>query len=255
MEFIDSHAHLFLPEFDNDRNQLINQAVSNGIIKIVLPNIDYSTIEPLTELCDKFPLICYPTLGLHPTSVNSEYKTQLKKIFAFIPYIKSIAIGEIGIDLYWDKTYISEQREAFEYQINLAKELNLPIIIHCRDAFDEIISILDKYRSGLPSGVFHSFTGTSEQANIVIDLGFKIGINGVVTYKNSNMDQMIKQISLTEIILETDSPYLTPVPFRGKRNDSSNLVYIAQKISDIKNIAMDEIASETTQNAIKLFKL
>jgi TatD DNase family protein len=255
MEFIDSHAHLYLPEFDNDRDFIIKQAISKGITKMVLPNIDASTLEPMAQLCNTFAQHCFPAIGLHPTSIRPDYKIQLDKIFNHHPIIPAIAIGEIGIDLYWDKTYFKEQAEAFEYQLKLAKELHLPVIIHCRESFDAIIAILKKDTPNLPFGVFHSFTGNTEQAKIIVDLGFKIGINGVVTYKNSRMDEMIRQMPLTEIILETDAPYLTPVPFRGKRNDSAYLIYIAQKIADIKMVTIDMVASVTTQNTMNLFTI
>jgi TatD DNase family protein len=255
MEFIDSHTHLFLEDFDSDRTSVIENAIANGIIKMILPNIDQTTVERLQTTCDHFPKHCFAALGLHPTSVKQDYKDQIEQIFKFSNAITCIALGEIGIDLYWDKTYIELQRDAFRYQVNLAKELNLPVIIHCRDAFDEIIAVLRSIPGNLPSGVFHSFTGTREQAHLITDLGFKIGINGVVTYKNAKMGDMIANIPLESMLLETDSPYLTPVPFRGKRNESSYLIYIAQKIADIKNIPVDLVASATTINAKMLFNI
>lgn len=253
MEFIDTHSHLFLPEFDSDRDLVIRHAIAQSVSKIILPNIDAETLPKVTELCEKFPQNCFPALGLHPTSVKENYPAELEFIINSISKVQPLAIGESGIDLYWDKTYFKEQCEAFSVQIDLAKSIQIPIIIHSRESFDEIIKILEnKTGSGL-TGIFHSFSGTLEQASIIINLGFKIGINGVVTFKNSQLPEVIKQIPLNELVLETDAPYLTPTPNRGKRNESAYLIYIAQKIAEIKNIPLENVAETTTQTAKKLF--
>lgn len=255
MEFIDSHTHLYSEEFNNDRQSVIEDAISKGIKKMILPNIDVETIPQMMATVQSFPYNCFPALGLHPTSVKQDYKEQLDAIFGQIPKIHSVAIGEIGIDLYWDKTYLEEQIDAFKIQVKKAQEFNLPIIIHCRESFDEIIKALEEIPGPLPSGVFHSFTGTYEQAQKIIELKFLIGINGVITYKNSKLGEVISNIPLESIVLETDSPYLTPVPFRGKRNESLYLIYIAQKIAAIKQIPTEHVASITTRNANVLFRL
>jgi TatD DNase family protein len=253
MEFIDTHSHLFLPEFDSDRDPVICHAIAQSVNKIVLPNIDVETLPKVTDLCKKFPQNCFPALGLHPTSVKENYTTELESIINSISNDRPLAIGESGIDLYWDKTFFKEQCDAFSVQIDLAKSMQLPIIIHSRDSFDEIIKILgNKTGSGL-TGIFHSFSGTLEQARTIIELGFKMGINGVVTFKNSQLPEVLKQIPLNEIVLETDAPYLTPTPNRGKRNESAYLIYTARKIAEIKNTSLEIVAETTTQTAKKLF--
>jgi TatD DNase family protein len=255
MKLIDTHSHLFLPEFDSDRDQVIQNAVNTGIKKIILPNIDASTIDNLLDLYSKYPGICVPVIGLHPTSVKDNYIQELTILEQYFSKHPFIAIGETGIDLYWDKTRIKQQCESFIAQIDMAKSLHIPLIIHCRESFEEIVTILERKKGDGLTGVFHSFTGTPEQAKIILSLGFKIGINGVVTYKNSTLPQVLEKIPITEIVLETDSPYLTPVPFRGKRNESANLQYVAQKIAQIKKMPIDDIVNSTTKNAENLFKL
>lgn len=255
MEFIDSHTHLYAEEFNNDRLSVIEEAVSKGIKKMVLPNIDAETIPQMMATVKAFPENCFPALGLHPTSVKQDYKEQLNAIYGQLPQINCIGIGEIGIDLYWDKTYLEQQIDAFKTQVIKAQELNLPIIIHCRESFDVIMEVLNDIPGPLPSGIFHSFTGTVGQAKKIIELNFLIGINGVITYKNSKLDEVITNIPLENIVLETDSPYLTPVPFRGKRNESSYIIYIAQKIAAIKQVPTEQVASFTTRNAKALFGL
>jgi TatD DNase family protein len=255
MELIDTHSHLFLPEFDTDREQVISNALSHKINKIILPNIDSGTIPAMLELCKKYSEICYPAIGLHPSSVNENYASELKNIMKQTEINNFIAIGEVGIDLYWDKTYFREQCEAFSLQIDVARNLHLPVIIHSRDSFDETITILKKKAGNGITGIFHSFTGNPDQAKIIMDLGFKIGINGVVTFKNASLPEAVKQIPLSEIVLETDSPYLTPAPHRGKRNESAYLYYTAQKIAAIKEIPIEIVAETTTLTAKNLFSL
>ncbi len=255
MEFIDSHTHLYAEEFNNDRLSVIEEAISKGIKKMILPNIDAETIPQMMATVQAFPENCFPALGLHPTSVKQDYKEQLDAIFSQLPQINCVGIGEIGIDLYWDKTYLEQQIDAFKTQVIKAQELNLPVIIHCRESFDVIMEVLKDIPKPLPTGIFHSFTGSAVQAQKIIDLNFLIGINGVITYKNSKLDEVITNIPLESIVLETDSPYLTPVPFRGKRNNSSYLIYIAQKIADVKKVPIEQVASITTQNTESIFRL
>ncbi|HAF28283.1 MAG TPA: hydrolase TatD [Bacteroidales bacterium] len=255
MQLIDTHTHLFLPEFDSDRDQVILNAQQNGVEKVLLPNVDGSTINDLLKLVEKYPDYCYPMMGLHPTSVTEDYKEELKKTEIWLEKRKFIAIGEIGIDLYWDKTFKKQQEEAFRYQIDLAKKYDLPVVIHARDSFDEIFTIMDEIIDDKLKGVFHAFTGDEIQAKRIIEWGFKIGIGGIVTFKNSGLDKVVHNIDINHIVLETDSPYLAPVPHRGKRNESAYLLNIAQKIAEIKNISFKEVAEITTYNANQLFKL
>lgn len=255
MQLIDTHTHLFLPEFDSDRDQVVMNAQQNGIEKVLLPNIDGSTITDLLNLVEKYPDYCYPMMGLHPTSVKENYKEELKKVEIWLEKRKFIAIGEIGIDLYWDKTFKSQQEEAFRYQIEIAKKYDLPVVIHARESFDEIFMIMDEIIDDKLKGVFHAFTGDEIQAQRITDWGFKIGIGGIVTFKNSGLDKVIHNIDISHIVLETDSPYLAPVPHRGKRNESAYLLNIAQKIAEIKNTSIKEVAEITTYNANQLFKL
>ena len=250
---IDTHSHMYLSQFDDDRTAAIQRAMEIGVQAILLPNIDMSTVDPLMELCKSYPNFCYPMAGLHPTSVKEDYKVQLANITNQIEKHDIIAIGETGIDLYWDKSTLKEQIIAFEHQIDLAIEHNLPIVIHARDSIEEIFKVLDKYNSTLPKGVFHCFSGTLEQANRVLDYGMYIGIGGVATFKNGGLNEIIKETPLSKIVVETDSPYLAPVPYRGKRNESSYLKLIVEKISIIKDRTFQEIADATTKNALTLF--
>ena len=255
MQLIDSHTHLYADEFKEDIDLVIKQAVTQGISKFFLPNIDSKSINGLIELCGKYPQNCFPMMGLHPCSVNETFKNELELIQNELSKRTYYAIGETGIDLYWDKTFIEEQKEAFRTQIKWSLELNLPIVIHCRQSFKEIIDVLKELynNSQKQKGIFHCFSGTIEEAKQVIELGFLLGIGGVVTFKNSGLDKVIAEIPLDHIVLETDSPYLAPVPFRGKRNESSYLIHIAEKIASIKNTTLEQVAEITTQNAMKIF--
>jgi len=255
MQLIDTHTHLFLPEFDSDRAQVIENAIQKGVYKMLLPNVDSSSIEPLIQLAKKYPDHCYQMIGLHPTSVKEDFKTELNIIEDWLIKEKFIAIGEIGIDLYWDKTFFIQQQEAFKYQIHLAKKHDLPIVIHARESFSEIFDLLKHEIDGKLKGVFHAFTGDLNQANQIIEWGFKIGIGGIVTFKNSGLDNIVKNIDINHIVLESDSPYLAPVPFRGKRNESAYIIDVAEKIAQIKNSSLNEVAKITTENAKQLFKL
>lgn len=231
----------------------MERCISNNINRLFLPNVDLASVPLLFDLVRAFPDQCFPMLGLHPCSVKENWEQELNDIKAAHQQNKIFAIGEIGIDLYWDKTFLTEQIEAFRVQINWAKSLKLPIVIHCRDAFNEVYEVLQQEQDENLRGIFHCFTGTLEQANKVTALGFYLGIGGVVTYKNAGLDKIIPEIDLRHIVLETDSPYLTPVPFRGKPNESSYLIYIAQKVAELHQTDMDTVASITTENSRVLF--
>ena len=250
---IDTHSHIYSTDFIHDRDEIIQRAYSNDVRKIILPNIDSSSVKNLLDMVDSYPHICIPLMGLHPTSVNHDYQEELQLVEYWLKKRKFYGIGEIGIDLYWETSFLEEQTQAFRFQLNLAHEYQLPVVIHVRDSFDEVYNVLLEEKGKNLTGVFHSFTGTLEQAQLVIDLGFKIGVNGIITFKKSGLDEVISKIDTSHIILETDSPYLTPVPFRGKRNESSYLVHIAQKIAELHHMTVGEIAKITTENARKLF--
>lgn len=250
---IDTHSHIYSTDFIHDLDEVVQRAYSNDVRKIILPNIDSSSVKNLLNLVDTYPHICIPLMGLHPTSVNHDYQEELQVVEYWLKKRKFYGIGEIGIDLYWDKSFLEEQIHAFRFQLDLAKQYELPVVIHVRDSFDEVYQVLQEKADGKLTGVFHSFSGTIEQAQLVIEMGFKIGVNGIVTFKKSGLDQIIKEIDPKHLIIETDSPYLTPSPFRGKRNESSYLVYIAQKIADLHNLTVGDVAKITTENARKLF--
>ncbi len=250
---IDTHTHLYAQEFDADRNQIIKKAMDSDIRKFYLPNIDSSSINGMLQLEKDFPGICFPMIGLHPCSVKENVEDELKIVEDWLNKRKFCAIGEIGIDLYWDKTFFEHQKMAFRKQIDWALKFNYPIVIHCREAFDEIFEIVSSYKT-TPNGIFHCFSGTLEQANKIISLKtFKMGISGVVTFKNAGLDKVVEQIDLQHLVLETDSPYLAPNPFRGKRNESSYLIIVAEKICAIKNISIEQLAEVTTKNAEEIF--
>ena len=255
MKIIDTHTHLYLNQFKDDIDKVIQRSIDKGINKFIFPAIDSTHFNDMHDLKNKYPGSVYLMSGLHPTNVKENYKEELEFVVNSLKSHSYVAIGEIGIDLYWDKTYLKQQQDAFEFQIRLAIKNDLPIVIHCREAFDEIFEILDKENCSKLRGVFHCFTGTLEQANRAIRLGFKLGIGGVVTFKNGGIDKFLSQIDLKHIVLETDSPYLAPVPFRGKRNESSYITYVIDKLSEIYGLPIKEIASVTTKNAEKVFAL
>lgn len=255
MKIIDTHTHLYLKQFKDDIDKVIQRSIDKGINKFIFPAIDSTHFDEMHDLKNKYPGSIYLMSGLHPTNVKENYKEELEFVVNSLKSHSYVAIGEIGIDLYWDKTYLKQQQDAFEFQIRLAIKNDLPIVIHCREAFDEIFEILDKENCSKLRGVFHCFTGTLEQANRAIRLGFKLGIGGVVTFKNGGIDKFLSQIDLKHIVLETDSPYLAPVPFRGKRNESSYITYVIDKLSEIYGLPIKKIASETTKNAEKVFAL
>ena len=250
---IDTHSHIYSEDFNDDIDEVLQNAYNNDVKKIILPNIDSGTIKRLIDLSNSYPHICYPLMGLHPTSVSKDYKEELSAVEYWLDKQKFYGIGEIGIDLYWDTAYFKEQQEVFRYQIMMAKSRNLPIVIHVRDSFNEVYSIVKEEQDGTLKGIFHCFSGDENDAQKVIDVGFMIGIGGVVTFKNSNLNQVLKKIDLKNLVLETDSPYLSPEPKRGRRNESSFLVYIAQKVSEIYQIPLKDVADITTTNARNLF--
>jgi TatD DNase family protein len=255
MILTDSHAHLYLEQFDADRHDVIRRAIEQDVRYMILPNIDKGSIIPMMQLVTDFPENCFPMMGLHPTSVKEDYADHLESVHEWLKKEKFYAIGEMGIDLYWDKTFFTEQQEAFRIQVCLALEYDLPLVIHSRNSFDEIFKLLDEENKPGLKGVFHCFTGNLEQAEHITGMGFMLGIGGVLTYKNSGLAEVVKAIPLEKILLETDAPFLAPVPHRGKRNESAFIENIAIKIADIKGISIEEVADITTKNALALFKI
>jgi len=255
MNFIDSHTHLYLEHFDDDRDDVIQSALSQGVSVMLLPAIDMGTFVAMKSLVDAYPQNCLPMMGLHPTSVNELVEKELDFVESELSTGTYIAIGEIGIDLYWDQTFKEEQTEAFRRQLRWAKQYGLPVAIHMRDSFEEVYAVVKQEATDDLTGVFHCFTGNEAEAKKIIDLGFCLGIGGVVTFKNSGLAEVVAKLPLEVILLETDAPFLTPAPFRGKRNDSHYLPYVAKKIAEVTHKSVEEIAEITTHNSQKLFKL
>lgn len=251
--FVDTHSHIYSEEFSSDRNEVIARALKAGVNRIILPNIDSSTIKPMLDLVDSAPRLFIPLLGLHPTSVKEDFRKELMIMEYWFEKRNFAGIGEIGIDLYWDKTHINEQIEAFRIQLGWAKKMKIPVVIHVRDSFNEVIEVLKQEKDTTLTGVFHSFTGNADQAAQVIELGFKIGIGGIVTFKNSGLDETVQQIDLQHILIETDSPWLAPVPHRGHRNECAFITAVAAKISSLHQTSVEEVARITTINAQQLF--
>ena len=249
----DTHTHLYSDQFDDDRAEMIQRAKEAGVSRFFIPAIDSSYTESMFELESNFKKDVFLMMGLHPTSVKENYKEELAHVKKWIDQRSFYAIGEIGIDLYWDKSFLAQQQEAFRTQIQWAKEKKLPIVIHCRDAFDEIFEVLETEKSDDLFGIFHCFTGTLEQAKKAISYNMKLGIGGVVTFKNGKIDQFLHQIDIKNIVLETDSPYLAPTPFRGKRNESSYITQVVEKLAAFYEISFQEIAEITTQNSKDIF--
>ncbi len=253
MILTDTHTHIYY-ETDEEKLELqIQKCKANGIQRLFLPNVDSASMPLVLGLSEKYPETCFPMLGLHPCDVKENYEDELSQIHQAVKNNKVFAIGEIGMDLYWDKTFIKEQKNAFRTQIAWAKELDLPIVIHCRDAFDEVFEVLEDLKDEKLRGIFHCFTGNLEQAQKAIQLNFYLGIGGVLTYKKAGLAEVIQDIDLQHIVLETDAPYLAPVPYRGKPNESAYLIHIAEKLADIKGLSLEEIAEITTSNSIKVF--
>ena len=254
MSLIDTHSHLYSSEFDSDRDEMIQNAISKGVSKLFIPSIDASYTQKMYNLEKQYPENVFLMMGLHPCYVKENYLEELQHVETELAKRKFSAIGEIGIDLYWDKTTLDIQKKAFQYQIQLAKKYKLPINIHGRDAFDEIFEVLELEKSDDLFGIFHCFSGDYEQALKAISYNMKLGIGGVVTFKNGKIDQFLHQIAIENIVLETDSPYLAPAPFRGKRNESAYVTLVAEKLSGIYNLPVEEVARITTNNALSVFK-
>ncbi len=253
MIITDTHAHLYSEEFDQDRNEMIQRAISAGVSRFFIPAIDSQYTQSMYDLEKEFPENIFLMMGLHPTHVKENYLEELAHVEGELSKRKFYAVGEIGIDLYWDKTLLKEQQIAFKRQIQLAKHYKLPIVIHCREAFDEVFEVLESEKSDDLFGIFHCFTGTYDQALEAISYNMKLGIGGVLTYKNGKIDQFLNQIDLSHIVLETDAPYLAPVPYRGKRNESSYLIPIINKLAELYNVSATEIAHITTLNSKAIF--
>ena len=251
MIFADTHTHLYLEEFDEDREQVLQQCTEAGVKYLFFPNIDASSIRPMLDLCLTHEH-CYPMMGLHPSEVREDYRKAMQNIMDQMDTADFVGIGEIGMDLYWDKTFVEEQKTVLAEQLHYAQSRNLPAVIHCRKAFAETWEVLKQFKGNL-RGIFHCFAGDIAQAEKVIEKGFLIGVGGTVTYKNSGIQEVVARIGLEHIVLETDSPFLTPVPFRGKRNASYHIPLIAQRIAEIKGVSVEEVAETTTGNALNLF--
>ena len=257
MIFVDTHTHLYLDDFDPDRDNVIRNAVQKGVKYLFLPNIDSGSIEGMLNLTGKFPEYCFPMIGLHPTSVKANYKEELDIIEMELnnKTRKYYAVGEIGIDLYWSKEFETGQLSAFGYQLDLAVQYDLPVVIHTRNSFDIAIEAIKEKKDPAIYGIFHCFGGNADQAQNAIDLGFKLGIGGILTYKNSGLQKIVERFGMEHFVLETDAPFLPPVPYRGQRNESAYIPVIAAKIAEIKQIDVAEVAAVTTKNALALFKI
>ncbi len=255
MIFCDTHTHLYLKEFEEDREEVIRRAKNVGVKYFFLPNIDSGSIEAMYNLHNAYPENCFAMMGLHPTSVKGNFEEELAIVERELRGGTYIAVGEVGIDLYWDKTYRTQQYEAFHRQIEWALEMNLPLIIHSRESFNEIMEVLGRFKGKPLKGIFHCFSGTAEQAKQITDRGFYLGIGGVLTFKNSKLSDSLRDIPVENILLETDAPFLAPVPHRGKRNESAYIPLIAQKLAEIKGMSTAEVAEITTASALKLFAI
>jgi TatD DNase family protein len=254
MQLTDTHTHIYYHE-EQALEEQMQRCLENGIERLFLPNVDLASIVKVRAAVKAFPGHCFPMLGLHPCSVKEDYLETLAAIEKELESTKIVAIGEIGLDLYWDKSTLEIQKEAFRIQVDWAKRLNLPIVIHCRDAFDELFEQLELLKDDKLFGILHCFTGTLEQAQRAISLGFYLGIGGVVTYKNSGLDKVVQQLDLKDILLETDAPYLAPLPYRGKPNESSYLLHIAQKVADLQETSLENVARITTENSKYVFRI
>ncbi len=251
--WIDTHAHIYSPEFDLDRDDVLSHCTDIGVKKIYMPNVDHTSIDAMLELETKRPAQCIAMMGLHPCSVKKDFEQELYRVEEWLSKRKFAAVGEMGTDLYWDKTFWEQQKEAFRIQVAWAKRDELPIVIHCRESMDETIELLTPLLDGKLKGVFHCFSGTFDQAKKISSMGFYLGLGGVSTFKNGGLDQVIPDLELENIVLETDSPYLAPVPHRGKRNTPEYIPLIAKKVSELKKITVEELMSITTANALRLF--
>lgn len=253
---IDTHSHLFVDDFDADRPEVMLRAREAGITHILMPNIDVDSVEPMLRVCAEYPGFCYPMLGLHPTEVNAAYREALATLKSLLDAHSFIAVGEVGLDLYWDKTYKNEQLAALEEQMGWALERDLPLVIHSREAFPELCTLFSHYKDSPIRGVFHSFTGTADEAHALLEFpGFMLGINGVVTFKKSTLPDALSEVPLSRLVVETDSPYLAPAPYRGKRNESSYVGRVVEKLSEIYALSPEAVAEATYRNACEVFGL
>jgi TatD DNase family protein len=253
VNFIDTHTHLYAEEFKEDRKAVIEKAIHNGVSKLFLPNIDIHSIQPMLDLCWDFPDNCFPMMGLHPCSVDAHVEAHLFQIQKWFKKRKFYAVGEIGLDYYWSKEFKDQQIRAFRLQIQWAIQMDLPIVIHSRNSNEDVIAILKEMKHPKLRGIFHCFGGNAEQAKEVVEMGFLLGIGGVITFKNGGLDKAIADIDLRHLVLETDSPYLAPAPHRGKRNESLYILDIAKKLAEVKNVGLAQVAKSTNENANKVF--
>lgn len=252
-EFIDSHAHIYLSQFKEDLPDILEQSQQEGVTRIYMPNIDHTSIDDMMEVEQQYSESCFAMMGLHPCSVKKGFEKELYIVEEWLAKRKFVAVGEIGTDLYWDKTFWEQQQEAFRVQVEWAKQYNLPVVIHCRDSINETIELVEQLKDDSLTGVFHCFSGDLDQAQRIINMGFVLGIGGVATFKNGGLDKVIPDVSLDHLVLETDSPYLAPVPHRGKRNEPAYIPLVAKKIASLKQVGLDEVAAKTTLNSLKLF--
>ena len=255
MQLVDTHTHLYLEQFMEDREAVMHRAVASGVEMMLLPNIDSDSLQDMQNLQRNFPKHCMPMMGLHPTSVKEDFEEQLLLVEEELRANDYVAVGEIGMDLYWDKSFLEQQRVAFRQQLRLAKAYRLPVSIHTRDAFDEIHAIVKAELADGLTGVFHCFTGTPDEAKKIMQLGFRLGIGGVLTFKNAGLVETLADVPLEYIVLETDAPFLAPVPYRGKRNESSYLRIIAEKLAEIKNVSLEQVAETTSRTAAEIYNL
>lgn len=254
MPFIDSHAHIYDKQFKDDIGEVLERSLEADVQRIYMPNIDHTSIDRMLELENRYGDQCWPMMGLHPCSVNKHFERELYVVEEWLNRRSFVAVGEIGLDYYWDTTFKEQQKEAFRVQVDFAKHYKIPIVIHTRDSFEDAITIVEEKKDDSLTGVFHCFTGSSKDAERIAKIGFYVGLGGVSTFKNAKMDQVIPAIDLNTVVLETDSPYLAPVPHRGKRNEPAYIPLIAQRIAEYKQWGLEEIAEKTTQNALNLFK-
>ncbi len=252
--WIDTHAHIYAKEFDMDRADMLQRSTENNVKKIYMPNVDHTSIDSMLELESRYSQ-CYAMMGLHPCSVKKDFERELYIVEAWLAKRKFAALGEIGTDLHWDKTFYDQQKEAFTIQVNWARKLGLPVVIHCRESLDETIELLEALQDGKLTGIFHCFSGSAEQAEKIAKLNFHVGIGGVSTFKKGGLDTVLGDVPMERIVLETDSPYLAPVPHRGKRNEPAYIPLIAAKVAEIKKVSQEELQLHTTQNAMRIFQV
>jgi TatD DNase family protein len=255
MKFIDTHAHLYAPEFDADRAQILQRALEAGVEIMLLPNIDEESVKPMHQICAAYPQQCYPMMGLHPSSVKENYEAVLAHFKSLLDQNPYIAVGEIGIDLYWDQIFLEQQKLAFKEQLRWAEQKQLPVVIHSREAHEVIIQCIDELNISTLRGVFHCFTGSLQEAHQIIERGFKLGIGGVLTFKNSKLPEVISQLDVSHLLLETDAPYLSPAPHRGQRNESAYIPLVAQRLAEIKGLKPEILAAQLWENTHQLFNL